>query len=153
MGIRRHQVNPDLTDPTSWVYWPVVCRVLGEFEPNWVERGGHDQTRRLLARIIWGDPTIRLDIVTEHELVFAVSLSTLEMEGRSRWVFCQVGWVEQGVPRTIATQHIQDLKDWGRQHDAQWLVWGSRREPGAMARRFKTTADGSVLHRIPIKDD
>lgn len=149
----EHLVNPDLSGSGFRELWAPVCAILERFEPNWVERGGHDHARRFLARIVAGDPSLRLELVvtTPDDEVLALSLATLEWEGTSKWVFCQIGWVEQGQDRHFATHHIDDLKDWGRAFDARWIVYSSRRSPGAMERRFKTTADGSVLHRIPIK--
>jgi len=151
---RIHRVNPDLAGDDRHL-WDQVCSILETFQPDWVERGGHDQLRRFLARLVWGDHAVRLELVVDEdrdeERVVALGLATLEAEGLSRWVFCQVGWVAPGEDRTLATQYLEDLKDWGRSLDARWLVYASRRTPGALERRFKGAPGGVVLHRFPIK--
>lgn len=144
-------INPDLTLREHTELWPQVCFLLSGFEDQWPERGGHQQLRRLLARVIFNDPYIRLTLMVDGDgVLVALALSTLESEGGSRWVFCQVGYNSTDSTPQVAKDYIEDLKQWARDTGASYILWGSQRSPRAMSRIFGTQIS-ATLHRIPVE--
>lgn len=126
--------SPDLLNP-EWLRWfPVIVARIRRFLQAHLDTDPEDTLRRMVMRVLVGDPLARLYIGFDDDELVAWGWATLEQQGPSKWIYCLAG--ESTVP-AYTEMYFVELEKWGRELGATSIIFSSKRSPKAWARRHK----------------